>query len=47
MKNVNSSILDVYSRYNFTPVKAKGVYLYDKNGNKKLDFLGIIQEITE
>jgi len=40
MKNVKSSILDVYSRYNFTPIKAKGVYLYDKNGNKKLDFLG-------
>ena len=37
---VMSSILDVYSRYNFMPVKAKGVYLYDKNGKKVLDFLG-------
>ena len=35
-----SSILDVYNRYDFVPVKAKGVYLYDKNGRKMLDFLG-------
>ena len=35
-----SSILDVYSRYDFVPVKAKGVYLFDKNGRKVLDFLG-------
>ena len=38
--NFQSSILDVYSRYDFIPVKAKGVYLYDKNGKKVLDFLG-------
>ena len=37
---IMSSILDVYSRYSFVPVKAKGVYLYDNNGKKVLDFLG-------
>ena len=37
---LKSSILDVYSRYDFVPVKAKGVYLYDKDGRKVLDFLG-------
>ena len=37
---LKSSILDVYSRYDFVPVKAKGVYLYDKDGKKVLDFLG-------
>lgn len=35
-----SSILDVYSRYSFVPVKANGVYLYDNNGKKVLDFIG-------
>ena len=40
MTQIKSSILNVYSRYNFVPVKAKGVYLYDKYRNKKLDFLG-------
>ena len=32
--------MDTYVRFNFEPVRADGVYLYDKNGNKVLDFAG-------
>lgn len=33
-------LFDVYPLYNVTPVKAKGVYVWDKNDTKYLDFYG-------
>lgn len=33
-------LFDVYPRFNITPVKAEGVYVYDTNGNKYLDLYG-------
>ena len=33
-------LFDVYSLLNIEPVRAKGAYLWDKNGEKYLDFYG-------
>ncbi len=33
-------ILDIYNVLDFEPIKAKGSYIWDKNGNKYLDFYG-------
>jgi len=33
-------LFDVYPLYNVTPVKAKGVYVWDENNTKYLDFYG-------
>ena len=30
-------LFDVYPLYDVEPTKARGVYVYDKNGNKYLD----------
>ena len=33
-------LFEVYSLLDLEPVKAKGAYLWDKNGDKYLDFYG-------
>ena len=35
---MNAPLLPVYSRYKITPIRGEGVYLYDMNGVRYLDF---------